>query len=99
MGRSLFTFYLLYIEAMKCGCPVLSSDIPVLREVCGDAAIFFNPYHVEEMRDTIRQFLNADKTLRSTLVSKGFVNAKRFSWEKTVKTIIQLAQQSDINGR
>ena len=32
------------IEAMKCGCPVLSSDIPVLREVCGDAAIFFNPF-------------------------------------------------------
>ena len=81
------------IEAMKCGCPVLSSDIPVLREVCDDAAIFFNPYHVEEMRDTIRQFLKADSTLRSSLISKGFVNAKRFSWEETAKTIIQLAQQ------
>ena len=41
---------------MKCGCPVLLSDIPVLSEVCGDAAIFFNPYHVEEMRDTIGSF-------------------------------------------
>jgi glycosyltransferase involved in cell wall biosynthesis len=61
--------------------------------VCGDAAIFFNPYHVEEMRDTIRQFLKADSTLRSSLISKGFVNARRFSWEETAKTIIQLAQQ------
>ena len=31
------------IEAQSCGCPVLVSDIPVLREVCGDTATYFDP--------------------------------------------------------
>ena len=81
------------IEAMKCGCPVLVSDIPVLREVCGEAAIYFNPYHIEEIRNTIKQFLKKNEALQSTIIEKGFENVKRFSWEKTAKTIIQLAQQ------
>jgi len=84
------------IEAMKCGCPVLASDILVLREVCGDAAIYFNPYHVEEIRETIMQFLRENETFRSTVIEKGFENAKRFSWDKTAKSIIQLAQQQGI---
>ena len=81
------------IEAMKCGCPVLVSDIPVLREVCGEAAIYFDPYHIEEIRNTIKQFLKKNEALQSTIIEKGFENVKRFSWEKTAKAIIQLAQQ------
>ena len=81
------------IEAMKCGCPVLASDIPVLREVCGDAAIYFNPYHVEDIKNTIEQFLKENNTLRSTVIAKGYENVKRFSWKKTAEAVIQLAQQ------
>lgn len=79
------------IEAMKCGCPVLVSDIPVLKEVCGEAAIYFNPYHVENIRNTIEQFLKDYDTIRPILIAKGFENVKRFSWEETAKTVIQLA--------
>ena len=32
------------LEAMSCGCPVLASDIPVIREVCGEAVLYFDPY-------------------------------------------------------
>jgi glycosyltransferase involved in cell wall biosynthesis len=77
---------------MKCGCPVLVSDIPVLREVCGEAAIYFNPHHIEDIRNTIEQFLKKNDTLRPTVIAKGYENANRFSWEKTAKKIILLAQ-------
>ena len=36
------------IEAMQCGCPVISSDIPVHREIYQDASVFFNPYSVDD---------------------------------------------------
>ena len=36
------------IEAMRCGCPVVSSDIAVHREIYQDASIFFNPYSVDD---------------------------------------------------
>ena len=81
------------IEAMKCGCPVLASDIPVLREVCGDAAIYFNPYRTEDIRNTIKQFLKDIETLRPTVIAKGFENVKRFSWKKDAEAVIQLAQK------
>ena len=80
------------IEAMCCGCPVLVSDLEVHREVCADAAIYFNPYNIEDIKNTIEQFLKESDTLRSTLIAKGFENVKRFSWEKTAKAVMQLAQ-------
>ena len=86
-------FGLPVIEAMKCGCPVLVSDIPVLREVCGEAAIYFDPYHIEDIRNTIEQFLKENDTLRPTVIAKGYENANRFSWTNTTQAVIQLAQQ------
>ena len=37
------------IEAMACGCPVVASDIPALRERCGDAAIYCDPYDIDSI--------------------------------------------------
>ena len=41
------------LEAMACGCPVVSSNTSSMPEVLGDAALFFNPYHVEEISQAI----------------------------------------------
>lgn len=76
------------IEAMHCGCPVLASDIHVLREVCGDAAVYFNPYDIQNMRDTIEQFLHASADDCLSMKERGFTNAKRFNWERTATVIL-----------
>ena len=76
------------IEAMHCGCPVLASDIPVLREVCGDAAVYFNPYDIGSIRNAINQFFEKHSECRTVMQAKGFENVKRFSWELTANVIV-----------
>ena len=76
------------IEAMSCGCPVLVSDIPVLHEVCGDAAVYFNPYNPNDIRKTILQFLGSDKDR-----TRGYETARRFSWTASAKTLINLIKE------
>lgn len=81
------------IEAMNCGCPVLASDIPVLREVCGGAAIFFNPNDTKSIQNAIQQFLKLDEEERKRLQDFGYKNAQRFSWEKSAQHIISVIQE------
>ena len=65
------------IEANKVGRPVITSDIPVLREVAGDSALFVNPMDVNDIhKGFLRLFEDSD--LRETCVKKGLENVKRF---------------------
>jgi glycosyltransferase involved in cell wall biosynthesis len=60
------------IEAMRCGCPVVSSDIPVHREIYKDASLYFNPYSVDDTARAIEAVLAADgPQLHSGLIAKG----------------------------
>ncbi len=72
------------LEAMACGCPVIVSNAASIPEVCGDAAIYCNPYSVEDIADKIEQLL-ADKSLQEEMRLKGIERAKAFSWDKTVQ--------------
>ena len=78
------------LEAMACGCPILVSDIPVEREVCGDAAMYFNPLDPNEILRTITQYLNSDDVIKETMRQKGFANIMRFSWEKSAKEVMKI---------
>ncbi len=77
------------LEAMACGCPVLVSDIPVEREVCGDAAQYFNPLDPCNILHTITQYLNDADVIKEKMRQKGFENITRFSWEKSAETLIK----------
>ena len=81
------------LEAMACGCPVLASDIPVEREVCGDAALYFNPYDVQSIRKTFLDFLGRIDELKPLLQAKGAERHRRFSFEESAKKIIRLAER------
>jgi len=81
------------IEAMSCGCPVLASDIPVLREVCGDAAVYFDPHDVSDIHHTILQFLSEGAEKAETLRVKGFENSGLFSWEASAKDIMRVVSK------
>jgi glycosyltransferase involved in cell wall biosynthesis len=66
------------IEGQACGKPVVAGDIPVLREVAGDAACFVDPLDVASIRSGIHRVLD-DVSFRQDLVRLGLRNAQRFA--------------------
>jgi len=91
----LFVFPSLYegfgmppLEAMACGCPVITSDRSSLPEVVGEAALQVNPYSVDEIAKAMDQILS-DPTLAHTLVKKGFAQAEKFRWEDSAKKMLK----------
>jgi len=68
------------LEAMAAGCPVTASRAASLPEVCGDAALYFDPTNHEELAACLVRLAN-DESLRQTLRARGYEQAHRFQWE------------------
>jgi len=77
------------IEAMMQECATVVSDIPAFREVCGEAAIYFNPLDNADMQDKMNRIMH-DEALRRQLVDQGKEQVKRFSWEESAQAINEL---------
>jgi glycosyltransferase involved in cell wall biosynthesis len=65
------------IEANKIGRPVITSTIPVVREVAGDSAVFVDPYDVNQIENGFSSLFN-DQQIRKDCVEKGLKNVTRF---------------------
>ena len=72
------------LEAFACGCPALLSNTTSLPEVGGEAAEYFNPKSVVEIRSTVEKVL-FNSALRKKMVQKGYERLKLFSWDETVR--------------
>lgn len=77
------------LEAMSSGCPALLADIPVFREVAGDAARYFSPDDILELSDTIDEVLS-DPQERRRLREAGLTQASKYSWTITAEQTSQL---------
>lgn len=79
-------FGLPLLEAMKCNCPVISSNATCLPEVAGNAALYFEPKNKNELLEKIN-LLNTNTQLRDDLISNGIQKLKQYSWQYTAKII------------
>ncbi|PSR52480.1 glycosyltransferase family 1 protein [Adhaeribacter arboris] len=77
------------IEAMACGCPVLVSNVSSLPEVCKEAALYFNPYDLEELAQSIHLILN-DKLKQEELRTKGFYLTANYNWQNTANRMEEI---------
>lgn len=77
------------LEAMACGTPAVITDIPVLREVGGDAALFFKPHDHTALSAAIVQLVK-DKKLREKLAEKGLIQAAKFTWKQSLQPLLNL---------
>ena len=72
------------LEAMACGCPVITSNITSCAEIAGEAALLVNPYSVDEISNAMRKIMESPE-LREDLSKKGLERVKQFTWEKSAK--------------
>lgn len=78
------TFGFPIVEAMACGCPVITSNGTACKEIAGDAAILVNPRDEGEIASAMFQLAN-DPQLRDELRRKGLERAKQFTWQRSAE--------------
>ena len=91
-------FGLPVLEAMACGCPVITSNTSSLPEVVGDAAIMVDPYDVDALAKAMREVLT-NAGLRKTMIERGLAQAKKFSWEKTAEETLEVYEKVEAFDR
>ncbi|QIR38950.1 glycosyltransferase family 4 protein [Tolypothrix sp. PCC 7910] len=94
-GAFCFVFPSLYegfglppLEAMSFGCPVITSNVSSLPEVCGEAALYVDPYNSEEIRQAIENLMN-NPQLPTQLSKAGKERVELFSLENYSKKIYE----------
>jgi glycosyltransferase involved in cell wall biosynthesis len=75
------------IEAMACGCPVVASDIEVVKEFAGDAAFFFNGEDIDNISNAMAEIQNK-QNFREKLTRKGISRAKFFSRGQVIEKLL-----------
>jgi glycosyltransferase involved in cell wall biosynthesis len=79
------------VEAMAGGVPVVASDLPVHREICGEAGIYFDRFCPEALADCVFQVANGTE-MRKRMVAQGLKRACEFSWKLHVEQILELSR-------
>ena len=80
------------LEAMACGTPVIVSNTTALPEVCGDTALYVDPYSTEDIAKKIQIALRNDILLQK-LTSMGLAHTKKFTWGKAARKYLNILQK------
>lgn len=88
-------FGLPILEAMRCGCPVISSDAASLKEVGGDAALYFNPQNLDQFVRVLNGVLQ-NRSLQQKLSILGQDWVRKFSWERVADETIKVYQAATL---
>ena len=80
------------LEAFACGLPVITSGNTSLAEVAGNAAMFIDPFSIE---DIVKGMVELEKSVakRKSLIAKGLEREKSFSWKQTAYETLNIYKE------
>ncbi len=76
---------------MSSGLPIVASDLPVHREICGNAALYFSFSSADELAQQVLRTCS-DAHERQRLVGKGKIRLQQFSWSRHVDELLRIAK-------
>ena len=85
------------LEAMELGCPVVAASIPALREVCGDAAAFCDPFDPADIAQVVARVAD-DPDHRRELARRGQARCAVFTWDRTGEQLLALVRGMATSG-
>lgn len=80
------------LEGMRCGVPVVTSNVSSMPEVAGGAAGLVNPFNTEEVANAMQR-LFTDKTYTEEMITRGYEQAKVYSWDDTADRLWACCEQ------
>jgi len=87
------TFGYPLLEAMACGCPVVTSNIGSMAEFAGDAAVLVDPLDEDSITNGMEQVLR-DPSLRQSLIVRGQQRAKEYTWERSAARTLEILEEA-----
>lgn len=90
-------FGLPVVESMKCGVPIVASNVTSIPEIAGDGAFLVSPDNEEDAANAMLKILTNAQS-REALVKKGFERSKEFSWTATAEHVMQCYHQAVVQG-
>lgn len=85
------------VEAMANGCPVLAANAASIPEVCGDAALYFDPEDPAALA-ALLQRLQREPGLREPLVRAGHARLARYSWPANARILLDHLDALGVTG-
>ncbi|MES2682540.1 MAG: glycosyltransferase family 1 protein [Pseudomonadota bacterium] len=85
------------VEAMHCGCPVAASDAAAMPEVCGEAALYFDPTSVQAIAAAMRR-LQDEPALRQQLRQRGHAQSARHRWSSSAQHLMHWLSARQLLG-
>lgn len=83
------SFGLPILEAMACGCPVITSNTSSMPEIAGDAAWLIDPFDPKTIAEAIQNLL-VNRKSRQKLVERGFSRPPLFSYQRGAGTVLKV---------
>ena len=79
------------LEALACGCPVLTSNRYGTREIAVGAAVLVEPESVDDIAAGIKRLLN-DDALRASIIAAGLERSRQFTWQRTASGVLAMLE-------